>query len=190
MFSQILATFIVSSLVYCVFLLWQRLFLSSISKFPGPKLAAATYWYEFYYDIILGGKYIWKIKEFHEKYGPVVRINPHELHVSDPAFWDVMFTASTSHNRRDKWVWQTDGIGIPTSLLGTAPHALHKNRRNALSPFFSMKNVRDLLPLIQERVDALVNRFKQGREKEGVVALEYAFSAFTNGMPPQLKRSP
>jgi hypothetical protein len=40
-----------------------------LAKFPGPKLAAATLWYEFYYDVILQGRYTFKIKELHEKYG-------------------------------------------------------------------------------------------------------------------------
>lgn len=40
-----------------------------LAKFPGPKLAAATLWYEFYFDVILKGRYTFKIKELHEKYG-------------------------------------------------------------------------------------------------------------------------
>jgi hypothetical protein len=40
-----------------------------LSKFPGPKLAAATLWYEFYYDVICQGNYTFKIKELHKKYG-------------------------------------------------------------------------------------------------------------------------
>ena len=40
-----------------------------LSKFPGPKLAAATLWYEFYYDAVLKGRYTFKIKELHQKYG-------------------------------------------------------------------------------------------------------------------------
>jgi hypothetical protein len=46
-----------------------------LSKFPGPKLAAATLWYEFYYDVILQGHYTFKIKELHEKYGMCVSIS-------------------------------------------------------------------------------------------------------------------
>jgi hypothetical protein len=34
-----------------------------------PKLAAATFLYEFYYDVIKGGMYIWEIERMHEKYG-------------------------------------------------------------------------------------------------------------------------
>lgn len=40
-----------------------------LSKFPGPKLAAATLCYEFYYDVIRQGQYTFKLRELHEKYG-------------------------------------------------------------------------------------------------------------------------
>lgn len=40
-----------------------------LSPIPGPKLAAATYLPEFYYDVICVGKYTTKIREMHEKYG-------------------------------------------------------------------------------------------------------------------------
>lgn len=46
-----------------------RLYLSPASVFPGPRLASLTYWYEFYYDVWKGGRYTWKIRELHEKYG-------------------------------------------------------------------------------------------------------------------------
>lgn len=183
--SPILLSLFGASLVYMSFLVYHRLYLSPIAKFPGPKLAAASFWYEFYYDIILGGKYIWKIKELHRQYGPVVRINPHELHVSDPVFWDVMYTASTNSNRRDKWSWQTKGIGIPASILGTAEHALHRHRRGALNPFFSMQNVRRLLPVLEERVEALIQRLKASGDQKEIVSMEYAFSAFTNDVVMQ-----
>lgn len=50
-----------------------RLYLSPIAKFPGPWFAALTFWNEFYYDVWLGGKYTWKIAEYHEKYGTNMR---------------------------------------------------------------------------------------------------------------------
>jgi hypothetical protein len=40
-----------------------------LSKFPGPKLAAASYLYEAWYDLVLVGRYSWEIKAMHEKYG-------------------------------------------------------------------------------------------------------------------------
>ena len=46
-----------------------RLYFSPLARFPGPKLAAATLWYEFYYDVVKRGRYTWKIAELHAQYG-------------------------------------------------------------------------------------------------------------------------
>ena len=46
-----------------------RLYFHPLAKFPGPKLAALTGWYEFYHDIIHKGMFIWKIQELHDQYG-------------------------------------------------------------------------------------------------------------------------
>ena len=55
--------------VYCISLAIYRLYISPLAKFPGPKLAALTLWYEFYYDVVKRGRYTWKIAELHERYG-------------------------------------------------------------------------------------------------------------------------
>lgn len=55
--------------VYYAIVAVYRLYLCPIAKFPGPKLAALTFWYEFYYDVVKRGKYTFKIKELHEEYG-------------------------------------------------------------------------------------------------------------------------
>jgi len=179
---NLIVTLLLLFLSYGFYLIYYRLYLSPISRFPGPRFAAATYLYEFYYDIILGGKYIWKIRELHERYGPVVRINPDGLHVADPNFWDVMYTVSTQSNRRDKWSWETSGLGLDSSMLGTTDHALHRKRRGAINPFFSKQNVRRLEPKIKERVETLVKRFERCAENSEIIGLQFAFAAFTNGL--------
>ena len=55
--------------IYNLFRIIHRLYLSPVAKFPGPRLAAATFWYEFYYDVIKRGRYTWKIAELHKQYG-------------------------------------------------------------------------------------------------------------------------
>jgi hypothetical protein len=57
-----LAAYLVSLGIY-------RLYFSPIAKFPGPPLAALSFWYEFYYDVIREGSYTWRIREMHAKYG-------------------------------------------------------------------------------------------------------------------------
>jgi hypothetical protein len=67
--ERLLVAGAVASTLYILTLSVYRLYLSPVAKFPGPKLAALTFWYEFYYDVIKRGRYTWKIKELHEKYG-------------------------------------------------------------------------------------------------------------------------
>ena len=55
--------------VYIITLAVHRLYLTPLARFPGPWLAAFTLWYEFYYDVVLRGRYTWKICEMHRKYG-------------------------------------------------------------------------------------------------------------------------
>jgi hypothetical protein len=57
------------SVAYVFGLVFYRLYLSPISKFPGPRIAAVTWWYELYYDVIHKGKYIYQIEKMHDKYG-------------------------------------------------------------------------------------------------------------------------
>ncbi len=56
-------------LLYLVGLAIYRLYFSPIAKFPGPKLAALTLWYEAWYDIVKGGQYTFEIGRMHETYG-------------------------------------------------------------------------------------------------------------------------
>ena len=46
-----------------------RLYFHSLSKVPGPRLAALTFWYEVYYDLIQSAQFPWRILRLHEKYG-------------------------------------------------------------------------------------------------------------------------
>ena len=46
-----------------------RLFFHPLSNIPGPKLAALSRLYDFYYDCILRGKFSFKIEDLHQIYG-------------------------------------------------------------------------------------------------------------------------
>ena len=67
--TNILIGLITLQIAYTIYTVITRLFLSPLRHIPGPKLAALTSWYEFYYDAIQQGKFVWKIKDLHSKYG-------------------------------------------------------------------------------------------------------------------------
>ena len=58
-----------SSIAWVAVTVVYRFVFHPLAGFPGPKLAIATYAYEWYYDLYLGGQYTFKLKELHEKYG-------------------------------------------------------------------------------------------------------------------------
>ena len=64
-----LVTISLIALVYLVGLAVYRLYLHPIAKFPGPKLAALSKWYEFYYEVVCRGQFTFHIQELHKKYG-------------------------------------------------------------------------------------------------------------------------
>ncbi|KAL6155738.1 hypothetical protein ACJBU6_05939 [Exserohilum turcicum] len=84
--------------------------LHPLSKIPGPRLAAATYLPEFYYDVIKFGCYTKEIGRMHQIYGPIVRINPNEIHCDDVSFADEIY--AVGGRKRDKPVHQINGSAL------------------------------------------------------------------------------
>ncbi|OCL07147.1 putative P450 monooxygenase [Glonium stellatum] len=162
--------FLISGAVY-------RLYLCPISSFPGPRLAALTFWYEFYYDVIQGGRYTWEIEKMHKKYGPIIRINPYELHIDDPEFYDEIYVGLT--RRTVKWEWSAKMFGTTLAAVGTAGHELHRLRRSALNPFFSKRSITRLESVLQENIDKLTARLREFKDTEKPVNLVDAFTSLS-----------
>lgn len=145
--------------VFYVFGLYiYRMFFDRLSHIPGPKLAAASLWYEFYYDVVKKGQYTFEIGRMHKKYGPIVRISPYEIHINDPEFIDEVYPGSSP--RSMKYQWSQKMFGIHSAFLVTESHELHRIRRNALAHYFSKQSLRDLEPGVQSQVDKLVSRLQ------------------------------
>lgn len=51
-----------------------RLYFHPLSKFPGPRIAALTRWYEFYHDVLRDGTYVKYYPELHKKLGNTPRM--------------------------------------------------------------------------------------------------------------------
>ncbi|TLD20674.1 hypothetical protein PspLS_08795 [Pyricularia sp. CBS 133598] len=160
-----------------VYLAVYRLFFSPIAHLPGPKLAALSFWYEFYYDVILGGRYVFKIKELHAQYGPIVRINPDELHILDPEYYDTLYSGAAQ--RRDKWWWSSNMFGNGVAMFSTTSHDLHRLRRSPLNQFFSKRAVSRIEPLMRELIERMCSRLDGCRGTGQAVDLIKPMSALT-----------
>ncbi|KAM0796886.1 cytochrome P450 [Usnea florida] len=124
-----------------------------------------------------GGMYIWKIQEMHERYGPIVRINPHELHIKDIDFYDQIYASAPS--RRDKYEYSVKSPDSNSATGFTVDHDLHRLRREALSPFFSKRNVARMEPLVKAKVQRLRERLEEHMKLKASVNLTVASLAFT-----------
>jgi len=115
----------------------------------------------------------------HKKYGPIIRINPQEVHIATASYYDEIYAGGG--RRRDKWEWFTNQFGIPKSTFATVTHGEHRIRRSALNPFFSIASVRRLQPMIEERLDKLLERFAEFQEDGEPMTVSLAYAAYTNG---------
>lgn len=187
---SVLATYgPLAALGYLTILAVYRIFFSRISHIPGPRLAALTYYYQSWYDVYpYQGRFLWKCKELHERYGPVVRVGPDEVHVHRPDAYVEMY--GSQKNRRNKsrlwfWVVGTGEFGDP-STFATLPHDLHRMRRSALAPYFSKQVVQRLEPRVREKVQLLKERALQHQQTGEPLELLNAMSGLTAGTAHQL----
>lgn len=162
---------------YIVVLAIYRLYFHPLAKFPGPKIAALTLWYEFYYDGLKRGRYTFEIGKMHEKYGPIVRISPDELHVNEPSFINDLYAGGSK--RRDKYAYFSAQFGIPDSVFGTPGHDLHRLRRGSLNRFFSKASVTKLEPIIHNAIEKLISQLQTHTGSGNPVAMTMAFSCMT-----------
>ncbi|OGM49318.1 putative cytochrome P450 [Aspergillus bombycis] len=174
-FFQAICSTCIALAIYTASLAIDRLFLSPLAKFPGPALAAVTSWYEVFFDVLLGGQFMWEIDRLHGKYGPVVRINPHELHIKDPDYYNTLYAGPTK--RRDKYLWFLS-VGVPTSTFATAESDHHRLRRGMISPFLSKQAVRDWKGVIKGKLDLLCEHMKKAMRTGEAVELNASFVSF------------
>lgn len=174
--ASLIVSFVLSCAVYFITLAAYRLLFHPLAKFPGPKLAAVTRLYEAYFDVLKNGQYTFKIAELHEKYGPIIRISPHELHVNDSSFFEKLYR---QEGRWNKYDWSYDAFQKNYASICTVDHEHHKRRRAAVNPFFSKASVSNRQDIVKARVDRLCVRISEYAESGSILNLGTSISAFT-----------
>ena len=109
--------------------------------------------------------------------GPIVRINPYELHIKDAGFYDQIYASAPSH--RDKFEFFVKSPDSDNATGFTVDHELHRLRREALSPFFSKRNVTSLESRIKAKIEFLCQRLDEYVVSHNPVNLTVASLALT-----------
>ncbi|KAI1409904.1 putative cytochrome P450 [Hypoxylon sp. FL1857] len=149
-----------------------RLTFHPLARFPGPVLAACTGLYEAYYQCIKdgGGRYWVEIEEMHRRYGPIVRINPWEVHIQDKD-WNAVYKYSSKASK-PRWFYFLFFGKFPSTNVAES-HALHQLRRGPLQVYFASTNIQRYMPTIMAQVDKLCDRLCAADNQ--VVSLSDAF---------------
>ncbi|KAH8706430.1 cytochrome P450 monooxygenase [Ilyonectria robusta] len=154
-----------------------NLYLHALGTIPGPKLAAFSRLYEFWFDVIQDGQYLWEIGRMHNKYGPIVRIGPNVIYIRDLSYYSTIYAGGS--RIVDKDALTVGSFSMPSSSIATIDHNLHRARRGYLNQYFSKRSVVSLEPIIHERVDKLCQRLERFMSTGETVSLDRAFSALT-----------
>uniref|UniRef100_L2G406 Cytochrome p450 n=1 Tax=Colletotrichum fructicola (strain Nara gc5) TaxID=1213859 RepID=L2G406_COLFN len=157
--AHMLQSVIALCLLYGTALATYRITCHPLAAIPGPKLAAATFWYEIWFDVVRWGRYTHEIKRMHELYGPVIRINPDEVHCSDPNFINTLYaTGGKRRNKSSLFV-----AGFPSDLqlggFGTLDHDHHRSRKSAASRHFSRAQIQRLERMVHAAAQRLCDKF-------------------------------
>ncbi|KAB8071863.1 cytochrome P450 [Aspergillus leporis] len=161
-------TSVVAVLLYTVVLGVYRITFHPLAKFPGPKLAAFTQWYETYYEFFKspGGQFLFHYRKLHEKYGPIIRLSPCEIHIQDSSFFDEMYSQTLPWDKPKELEHRFNNAN---GLFPTNKHEVHRRRRAALNPFFSKRAINNAVPMMQEQINRLCNRLRREYQGTGKV---------------------
>ncbi|KAI1346041.1 averantin oxidoreductase [Xylaria sp. FL0043] len=136
-----------------------NIWLHPLSKYPGPRLAAASpLWMVLSY---FHGKTPTDLLKAHEKYGPVVRIGPSELSYINPIQWrEIYGFKAHGHKEFSKDPIYHSGMK-PNSAIINADKEHHSYVRKLLAHGFSETSLRDQEPVLKEFIDTMIRKLHE-----------------------------
>ena len=148
-----------------------RLYVHPLANVPGPKLAAATRWYEFWYSGLRNNKYPLKLKQLHERYGPIVRINPHEVNINDSQF-NVNFFLPDRKLKKDPLYYPSR---FGKALAALTDKKEHKDRQTLYVKYLKGDLFLKRFPTIRGHIEKLVENFESSVANERTLNLSLAY---------------
>ncbi|OBS23183.1 hypothetical protein FPOA_03738 [Fusarium poae] len=153
-------------------------FFHPLSKVPGPKLYAATQLPYLYY--LTRGRWVYRLKELHDQYGPVVRYTPTDVSFITADAYKTIYGHKTGGAKEFEKDLRLYRQNRPAKNLIISDNESHKRQRKLLSHAFSNKALRSQEDLLKHYVDLFVERLtQQAREGNAVdMVAWYNFATF------------
>ncbi|KAL4265469.1 cytochrome P450 family protein [Pleurotus pulmonarius] len=145
---------------YCAAIV-RNLYFHPLQHFPGPKLAAATWWYTTWFEVFRNGGMVDHLQTLHKRYGPIVRIAPNELHFNGPQFYADIYV-NGSKFRKDPKLYTTFHEDESSFCFIDPQDA--KIRREIMNPLFSRRAILQLEQYVQATIDKFLEKLQSSRK--------------------------
>ncbi|KXJ88749.1 cytochrome P450 [Microdochium bolleyi] len=153
-----------------------------LASLPGPLWSKFTGLPIVYH--VFHGTRMYYLHELHKRYGPILRITPSEVSITDPS------AAKEIHRFRSEYLktqfYEDSNFSSAQNILTTADPAYHAGMRKLLGPATSQSNVIKFQPVIQKHVDMLILQIERERESQSYVDLVRWFKNFTADVTAEL----
>ncbi|KAL4939387.1 cytochrome P450 [Aspergillus oleicola] len=157
---EVFVSFLWVVLAYTVLSAFYNLYLHPLSRFPGPKRWQSSQF--FLFKASVEGVLEESIKEFHEKYGPVVRYSPNNLSFTSPTAWKDIYGFHDNAPIKDPSFYGIIHLSRDRShSIFTVGQEGHPRVRKALSYAFSERALREQEPFVNRYVGLLMQRLSE-----------------------------
>ncbi|KAL2069773.1 hypothetical protein VTL71DRAFT_14452 [Oculimacula yallundae] len=165
------------------FLLYQlctatyNITLHPLASVPGPKLAGATLFYQTFWGTYRNESIFYKhVASLHERYGPIIRITPTEVSISEPDKYEKIYYIGSKYCKSAEYY---SVFGATTAIFTSIDNRVHLKRRAPLNAFFSRQSVFNIQGSVQEKVRTVCHRLDGEFGKNGVAPLHHMFNALS-----------
>ncbi|KAJ4251352.1 hypothetical protein NW762_011333 [Fusarium torreyae] len=134
------------------------------SKVPGP-------WYSKWSDVVLKYKWLsgerpYYVHALHQKYGPVVRLGPNEIDISDLQAVQNIYSIKSNYIKTQ---WYNQLTDLPVrNVFDTTNVEYHRRHRRLLGGNMSETALKNFLPIITPRIDLAIARMREEMHNRGV----------------------
>nr|AET79203.1 elymoclavine monooxygenase [Claviceps paspali] len=162
--SWVLGTACVAAVLPFVAAAVYNVWFHPLRTVPGPRLAAVTDFYAFYWNYIRGEGYSKQFDSLHRRYdSPVIRIGPNHLHTIQPKFYDIIFKVGSKWRKHNSFYRHFGGLDAMVE-----PHH-YRAYRTHIAPLYAQRAVDGLVPKLRGDLDMSAARMLEAyRDGEAI----------------------
>ncbi|KAI0129545.1 flavonoid 3',5'-hydroxylase [Xylariales sp. AK1849] len=151
-----LSTFALFSLAYVLSKVLHQVvyyrFFSPLARFPGPFWGSVTRLWLAYHNA--KADECETVRALHEKHGPVIRITPTMLLVSDSTKLPEIYNRNANKSKH----YITGSLGETESLFNMQDHKIHSRFRKIAAAPYSFSNIKKMEPLIDTNINKWIGK--------------------------------